>query len=214
MTARTYTAADRLDEAGLRRWAQIALERREPDPAVRAQMRARRTHSTVAEMQAGHERGLSRLRAQMPAPAGEDAGFKDSRIVIPVLPEDDRPDYLVCALCVRTLRKRKGGRVLVRPPGTFACPCCARLPQSCPPEVLDEWLARPTHIKRAYLAAAHEVDPATYEAAPMHAETTEVYTDVDGLPLSAHTYSSMAAFVILGPNTYWRLRAERGDGVL
>lgn len=216
----TYTARDgRHDSVTLRRFGLLRAEAAEPDPAVRAQLRARSLGTTAAQLAQRHQR-----RAQLAADA-EAAGLRPvhdqpddpdvaSLKITVALPPETRSPWLVCAMCARTMHKRKGGRVEVRP-DTLACPCCAGLPQTCPPAVLDMWLADYPNYKRHAVAATYRVDPARLTAAAdISAEVTELFSDVDGAPLAVQTRQVPAAAVLVPVATFFSWVAKRGRGVL
>lgn len=223
----TYTARDGIrDPDTLRRWQMLRLEQR-PDvtSAERLAMRAERLGAAApGELAARRARRLAGLAAGaeagglIPAAGGTgDPAAIDTVIRVHLsaddLSADDRPDYLVCQMCCRTLHKRNGRRVEVRP-DVFCCPCCAGLAQEGPPAALDQWLLDHRRYKRAAIIVTYRTDPATLTAAEAHAEITRMYADAGGAPLAVTTARAMAAASLVPVRTYFALVRERGRGVL
>lgn len=195
MTRRAFTAAsawssrdDWRDPEAQRRWWLLSLERRETGETQEA-MRARRLGISVDELRARRAGRLAALAADAEADGytrmGSEPGDPDATDLMlrVTLPPDDRPPWLVCAMCCRTMSKTKGRRVEVRP-AVFCCRCCAGLPQEVPPEVLDQWLLDRAEYKRHAIAATYRVDPATMIAAETRAEVTRYLSDAEGMPLA------------------------------
>ncbi len=217
----TYTARDAWsvrggwhDEQAERRWWYLRLEQRETGE-TREAMRARRLGTTVDELRARRAERLAEFAADAQAAGLIPADVTtDTTVRLPALPDDDRLPWEVCAMCIRTLHRRKGRRVEVRPGGVFVCRCCASLRQDGPPEVLDQWLLDSRPYKRAAIIATYSVDPARLVAAGVRAEVTRLHTDVDGLPLSVETTPAMAAAHMVPVSTFFGLVRARGHGIL
>ena len=184
-------------------------------------MRAARLGTTVDELRARRAGRLAELAADAEAdglvpmcggPGDPDAA--DMLIRLPVVPSDDRPPWLVCALCCRTMHKTTGRRVQVRPGGMFCCRCCASLRQDVPPAVLDMWLLDSREYKRAMIIATYQADPLSLTAAETRAEVTRFLSDVEGGPLPPATTPAIAAANMVPVNTYFGLVRERGRGIL
>jgi hypothetical protein len=202
------------------RWWLLALERRERGEA-REEMRARRLDVTVDELRACRARRLAELAADLEAAGytrmGSEPGDPDAAdmlIRLPVVPSDDRPPWLVCALCCRTMHKTKGRRVQVRPGGVFCCRCCASLSQDVPAEVLDMWLLDSREYKRAAVIATYRADPVSLTAAETRAEVTRFLSDSEGGPLPPVTTPAIAAAHLVPVRTFFALVRARGRGVL
>jgi hypothetical protein len=210
---RPYSAADGMhDEGTLRRWRMLRFEQM---PGLtdeeRQQMRARRLGVTPGELSARRAQRLAQLAAD-----AEDAGLipadvTTETLVKVALSPDDRPPWLACQMCMRTVHKRKHRRVEVRP-AVFACRCCAYLPQDGPPEVLDRWLLTGREYKRHAIACTYRVDPARLVAAEVRAEVFRLRTDVDGLPLLVETSPAIPAAHLVPVRTFFALVRERGRG--
>ena len=204
------------DEDAHHRWDMLRLELL---PGLtdqeRRQMRARRLGTTPGELEARRARRLAEFAADAEAAGLIPADLTtDTTIRLPPLPDDDRPPWEACAMCIRTLHRRKGRRVEVRPGGVFVCRCCASLRQDGPPEVLDQWLLDNREYKRPAIIATYGVDPLGLTAAETRAEVTRLHTDVDGLPLSVETSPAMAAAHLVPVPTFFGLVRERGRGIL
>lgn len=215
-----YTARDGMkDPETLHRWA-LLLQERAPGltRAEREAMRARRNGTTPEAMAARRSARLAELARDaeaggcIPVTGSGEPAVTESVIRVS-LPDDDRPDWLVCVMCTRTLHKRKGRRVEVRP-DVFACACCAGLVQDVPPVVLDEWMLGRRRYKRAAIVATYGTDPATLTAAETRTEITRMYADADGLPLGVTRSTAMTAANLVPVRTYFALIRERGRGVL
>ena len=165
---------------------------------------------------------LTQLRADL-NDAGFTEGFEDDdlgapsadhdTITVPTLPPDNRPEDLVCALCVRTMPPRRrewlwtsvgaGGDIPVR---VAACGVCAS--QHNDPAEVDAWLRIPRADRRLHLAMMFGIDPATSAiVAPGTVQTTQWFEDDDGMPLAAVTHT--ATWSVLHPRCYFDVVQER-----
>ena len=201
-----------------KRWWLLSLERRETGQAQQ-EMRARRLGVTVDELRARKAARLAELAADAEAaglqPACGGTGDPDvieTVIRLPPLPPDERLPWEVCSMCIRTLHKRKGRRLEVRP-NTFCCACCAGLRQDGPPEVLDQWLLDSRAYKRGMIVATYQVDPLGLAAAGTRGEVTRYLSDSEGGPLAVVTTPAIAAAQMVPVRTYFALARERGRGV-
>ena len=211
---RPYSAADGMhDERTLCRWHMLRLEQM---PGLtgeeRQQMRARRLGTTPDELSARRAQRLAQLAADAQSAGLTPADVTTDTVLKVTLTPDDRPPYLVCAMCCRTVHKTKGRRVEVRP-AVFCCRCCAGLRQDGPPEVLDRWLLASREYKRAAIIATYSVDPLGLTAAETRAEVTRLHTDVDGLPLSVEVSPAIPAAHLVPVNIYFSLARARGRGI-
>lgn len=128
------------------------------------------------------------------------------------LPHDDRDPWMICELCMRTMRK-KGGRVELRP-GVLVCPACASQPQ--PPELgqLEVWLAMSFEQRRALIALAYDIDPATMAVSRHETVEDRFYVDADGGPLAVESLRLPGRLVNMAmPRTYFAMVRERGRGI-
>jgi hypothetical protein len=155
--------------------------------------------------------GFSQLGTQPGDPEGQ-----SFQIRIPTLPPDERPSYLVCELCLITMKKTKGRRVEICP-NRFACRVCASLDQD-PHWDRDHWLGEYLNYRRALIVVRYRLDPARFDeddsAVEVQASVTDFRTDVDGYPLAPETRPVMLAYVDLRmPRCRWSLLAEKGRGI-
>jgi hypothetical protein len=135
----------------------------------------------------------------------------DARVVVPELPEDTRPWWLACRLCLRPMAKRR--RVEIRP-GALACRCCASLEQP-DPHAIAYWLTVPLHICRVRIMQRFQLDPISHADTATRWEWSEFYLDSQGDPLVVIPQPTGAATRFIGmPNMFWNLVEERGPGVL
>ena len=159
-----------------------------------------------------HDERLDQLRADLQG-AGFAEGYEDDglgapaaevdTITVPTLPPDQRPDAIVCQLCIRSVNVRR--RVWIRP-GVAACKVCAGEPND--PAEVDAWIRIPRGDRRLHLAMSFGVDPASGGSVnPGTVSTTHLFEDVDGTPLAAVTHS--AAWSMLHARGYFDLAAER-----
>jgi hypothetical protein len=208
------------DPQAERRWWCLRLEQRESGE-TREAMRARRLGVTVDELRARRAGRIAEFAADAEA-AGlrpmcggtGDPDAIDTAIRLPPLPDDERLPWEVCAMCIRTMHRRKGRRVEVRPGGVFVCACCAGLRQDGPSEVLDMWLLDSRMFKRAAIIATYGVDPLGLTATETRAEVIRYYSDSEGGPLPPVTSQVMSAANLVLVRTYFALVRERGRGVL
>ncbi len=158
----------------------------------------------MADMEA---EGIHRLGTQPGEPEG-----RSFQIRVPSLAPDDRPRWLICELCLRTMHKTKGRRVEICP-HRFACRCCASIEQD-PHWDRDRWIGEYLHYRRALIVASYRVDPANFTAAEAEGIVSDFRSDVDGFPMPPETHRVMLAYVDLRiPRNYWWLQAQRGRGI-